>query len=249
MNFTKQQDREGKPFGYHDIHDYDRVLGEGQCCNDYVEGEKEFGKHGQKDYDRILGEGQDDYKENEYMNLFNQQQQQKQSQMGKHQEYPATHLYKGNEDQVYPQMSEKSYKPETEEMEIDNEETHVPGCGLGISGKYEHHIQHHGPVFDPETMLQARKMNDTVVPEGSIDTTCPQFERSHATHTPVPGAGQINMSPHHYESFNLISGDSGSTDFKSSIPRSEMSQRGQQQQQQRERPRTTVGELKKTING
>lgn len=287
MDYTKEPYSRGKAFGHHDVKDYDKALGEGQSCNDYVD--QEFGRHGHKDYDKILGEGQDDYKDNEYMDLFySQQKNQKQehqrqeprqrssqmqkqqrqeplqqsSQMQKHQEYPATHLYKHSESAAYPSMNEQQYQPETVESEIDNQGAHIPGCGQGSPEQPEAHRQyHHGPDFDPETMLQARKMNENVVPQGSVDTTCAQFERTHINPTPIPGAGQINPSAHHYKSFDLVSGDSNTaTNPRSTVPRSEIRQQQQMTEQQyhqlqaqqdteRQTPRTTIGELRRSVNG
>ncbi|CCK70782.1 uncharacterized protein KNAG_0F01140 [Huiozyma naganishii CBS 8797] len=68
-----------------------------------------------------------------------------------------------------------------------------------LKDRREEHYGNRG--FNPETMLDARKMNMTTCPEGAIQTAIPGFE-GHGT--PVPGAGKMRAPHEHYEPFHLI---------------------------------------------
>lgn len=221
--------------GYHTVEDYNRLLGEGQCASSYVDqhgkdiynqprstlteadtknigmrkfqtGERDldFGYHGVSDYNKILGEGQDDYAEGDYMNLFQKQQELKHKE-GQKQQYPPTHLYRKYEANNYPAMDSQQYQQETYDKEQGNIESNVqiPGCGQANPREKQHHYVSN--QFQPTVMLQARKMDDSHIPVGSVDTSCPGFEgKGH--HTPIPGAGQMSSQPgyHHINPFHLV---------------------------------------------
>lgn len=227
--------------GHHTVEDYDRLLGEGQCASDYVDrhgkdiydqprgtlteadaknigmrkfqtGERDldFGYHSVGDYNKILGEGQDDYAEGDYMKLFHKQQELK-HEYGQKQQYPPTHLFCKDDVDNYLPMDSQQYQQETYDEERGNIEStvQIPGCGqVNTRGKQHHYVSNQ---FQPTVMLQARKMDDSHIPVGSIDTSCPGFEgRGH--HTPIPGAGQMSSQPgyHHINPFHLV--ESSTTD-------------------------------------
>lgn len=223
-------------FGHHTAADYDRILGEGQSASDFVDANgndlynqpkgtkseaqvmnerrnnigmdnsSHFGYHDVDDYNKILGEGQDDYKPGEQLEMFQREQQQQQH---LHQQnYPPTHLYGKNEDTSYLNMEDQSYQKETKEMERDNIDNPaiIPGCGKGTKREMKHHYISNN--FQPESQLQARKMDFTHIHKNDMDTTCPSFE-GEGHHTPIPGAGKMDARPgyHHVEPFHLIKND------------------------------------------
>lgn len=62
--------------------------------------------------------------------------------------------------------------------------------------------------FQPEKQLQARNMDEQHIP--TMNTTCPEFEgKGH--HTPVPGAGQMRQHPdyQHSNEFHLVGSGAG----------------------------------------
>lgn len=231
------------------------------------ERDADFGYHSVADYNKILGEGQDDYGEGEYMELHKKFQekkrqqgqkvgQQQQQQQGKQrQEYPPTHLHGKQEPDDYVSMDKQSYQNETMESERDNLENTamIPGCGESSKMEKPHHYVSN--QFQPETMLQARKMDESNIPEGSMNTTCPGFEGA-GHHTPIPGAGQMSHGAdsrtQHDRSFHLVGSDRnknanmGTPEGKESIPRTIINQ-PQDKTDESQHP-TIFRRLKKTVS-
>lgn len=165
----------------------------------------DFGHHGVGDYNKILGEGQDDYTEEEYMKVFHRQQDLKNLQGQQKQQYPPTHLYGKNDADNYLPMNSEQYQRETYEEERGNIESNIqiPGCGQAkVTGEQHRYVSNQ---FQPTVMLQARKMDDSHIPIGSVDTSCPGFQ-GEGHHTPVPGAGKVSSQPgyHHINPFHLV---------------------------------------------
>ena len=179
----------------------------GSQINQDDNGMKGTATHGVDDYNKILGEGQDDYKEGEYEDLLKKHNEY-QKQQSQKQEYPPTHLHAKNEPDEYVGMEEHRYEREGMEGERDNidKTAMIPGCGESNKMEKPHHYVSND--FQPESQLQARKMDERHIPEGAMNTTCPGFEgRGH--HTPIPGAGQMSNQPDHYHNreFHLVGGN------------------------------------------
>lgn len=103
--------------------------------------------------------------------------------------------------------------------------------------------------FQPEKQLQARNMDEQHIP--TMNTTCPEFEgKGH--HTPVPGAGQMRQHPdyEHSNEFHLVGGDhpEQTTSTEQAIPRIMKQQQEGRTMKPESQHQGVFSRLKKTVS-
>ena len=181
-------------FGYHDVTDYAKMLGEGQTANEYVTPTKTTKSTDTNHMDSLSGV----------------------STPSLHPEYPPTHLYNDINTPEYPDFQyilddesinygKNGILPDEcprSNLQFDTNGIGIPGCGIGTihPGNYEESMTH---TIDPEDMVEAR-MDELTEPSISQNTSISGFE---GHHTPVPGCGKANSQPHHLKSWHLIPED------------------------------------------
>jgi len=177
-------------FGYHDASDYARMLGEGQTANDYV-------------------------LQNHTKNEGSQDKLSSISTTSYHPEYPPTHIF-NNLSPEYPDFQyilddeslnscQNGILPDEcpgNKLNFDSNGIGILGCGIGTthSGNLEDSMLH---TIDPEDMVESR-MNELTSSEVSQNTSIRGFE---GHHTPVPGCGKANPTPHAVKPWQLIPED------------------------------------------
>ncbi|SMN19793.1 similar to Saccharomyces cerevisiae YNL195C Putative protein of unknown function [Maudiozyma saulgeensis] len=167
------------------------MLGEGQTANDYI----------------LQNEIKDENSQEKLSSLSNSSLL--------HPEYPPTHLFNN----MTPEYPDFQYMLDDEnlnycqngilpddcsgnKLSFDTNGIGIPGCGMPTKhvGNLEESMLH---TIDPEDMVESR-MDELTSSETSQNTSPRGFD---GHHTPVPGCGKPNPSPHTVKPWHLIPQD------------------------------------------